>query len=828
MTINVLRPKALPILFAAAVMAAVLLTLVGAQPTWAAERSFVPAPNSPFPVGSTPTTVTNADFNSDGKVDLAAQNAGSNSVSVLLSNGDGTFKPKTDFAVGLVPSAVTSADFNSDNIADLAISNQNSNNVSVLLGQDLNGDSKGDGTFQTKQDFPAGYRPTSVISADFNADHKADLAVSNDGTNNVSVLLGNGNGTFQSAQNFDIAPPCISDPCLVLPVAAPNQVISADFNGDNKADLATANVGRIDPFFGTFNNPGGVSVLLGKGDGTFQTPKEVMRVTSDSIYSITAANLDAGSSVDLAATKFNSNVASVLKGNGDGTFQSPQSFGVGLSPSAVTSADLDGDTKADDLAISNFGSGNVSVLFNNDSGGFQAARNFPAGNGPAFVVGANFNVDSYADLATANQNSNNVSVLLSTEPSPPAPETTITSGPSGTVNSNSATFQFSSSEAGSTFQCALDDASSYSPCTSPQTYNNLSEGNHTFYVKATGAAGNTTDLTPATRTWTVDTIAPTVSGVSPAVQNQNATVNTNVEATFSEAMNSSTLTSSTFTLKEQASSTSVAATVGYNTATKMATLDPSSNLAPNTTYTATIKSGSSGVKDLAGNALQQDYSWTFTTTTASPPETTITSGPSGTVNSTSATFEFSSSVSNSSFKCKVSGGVFGDGIWSTCQVPWNIGPLPDGFYTFEVYAIDPAGTPDPTPASQSWTVDTTAPAPPTVVRYTPALTTGVSRKTRPTATFSTDMDPSTLTASAIKLQVYNKTKKKWISVAHTVSYDATSTRAKITPDAILAASKKYRVTITTTVKSSTGIALDQDATTSGNQPKKWTFTTKSG
>jgi hypothetical protein len=157
-------------------------------------------------VGSTPTTITNADFNGDGKVDLAAQNSGSNNVSVLLGNNDGTFQNKQDFPVGAVPTAVTSASFNDDNgdgkvdsadFVDLAVTNQDSNNVSVLLG-------KGDGTFQDKQDFPVGSKPSSVISADFDGNGNEDIAVSNSGSNSVSVMLGNGDGTLGAAQSYNV------------------------------------------------------------------------------------------------------------------------------------------------------------------------------------------------------------------------------------------------------------------------------------------------------------------------------------------------------------------------------------------------------------------------------------------------------------------------------------------------------------------------------------------------------------------------------------------------------------------------------------------------
>jgi hypothetical protein len=142
-------------------------------------------------------------------------------------------------------------------------------------------------------------------------------------------------------------------------------------------------------------------------------------------------------------------------------------------------------------------------------------------------------------------------------------------------------------------------------------------GTYTFEVYAVDGWGRP-DPSPASYTWTLDLTAPTVSSVSPADQTQNVDPNTNVEATFFEDMDAATLTDpnnlTSFTLTNQGSSTPVAATVSYDSATKKATLDPSSNLASNTTYTATIKGGSTGVKDLAGNAIgQEDYTWTFTT-----------------------------------------------------------------------------------------------------------------------------------------------------------------------------------------------------------------------
>ena len=189
-------------------------------------------------VGSSPYSVATGDFNGDGKPDLVTANAGSNSVSVLLGNGDGTFQSAVNYAVGSSPYSVAVGDFNGDSKPDLVTANAGSNNVSVLLGN-------GDGTFQSAVNYAVGSSPYSVAVGDFNGDSKPDLVTANYGSNNVSVLLGNGNGTFGSAVNYAVG-------------TNPQSVALGDVNGDSERDLVTANYGS--------NN---VSVLLGNGNGTF-------------------------------------------------------------------------------------------------------------------------------------------------------------------------------------------------------------------------------------------------------------------------------------------------------------------------------------------------------------------------------------------------------------------------------------------------------------------------------------------------------------------------------------------------------------------------------
>src|SRR5438309_1429738 len=239
-----------------------------------------------------------------------------------------SFAARRAFEAGDIPQSVAVGDFNGDGKPDLAVANGSSpgGSVSLLLG-------RGDGTFQTAVSYAAGAAPHSVAVGDFNGDGRVDLAVANAGGGNVSVLLGRGDGTFQPAANYDVG-------------ASPYSVAVGDFNGDGMADLAVANTGA-----------GTISVLLGRGDGTFRTA--VNYGVGASPRSVAVGDFNGDGKVDLAVANAGGGNVSVLLGNGDGTLDLVV-CSQGIWP--------------------NYTNGAVWVLLGKGDGAFHAAVNYGVGD----------------------------------------------------------------------------------------------------------------------------------------------------------------------------------------------------------------------------------------------------------------------------------------------------------------------------------------------------------------------------------------------------------------------------------------------------------------
>jgi hypothetical protein len=315
------------------------------------------------------------------------------------------FAPQVPFATSTGPRFVSIGDFNGDGLPDLAVSNDGSNTVSILLNTTATGATTP--TFATQVTFATGNGPVSVSTGDFNGDGKPDLAVANRDSNTVSILL---NTTTAGATTPTFAPQA------TFPTgAAPWSVSIGDFNGDGKPDLALANL------LGD-----SASILLNTTPTGAATPTfspQVEFPTGNGPISVSIGDFNGDGKPDLATANQTSNNASILlnttaTGAATPTFATNVDFPTGNRPVSVSIGDINGDGKPD-LATANFNSNTASILLNTTATGaatptFAPQATFPTGTGPNSVSIGDINGDGKPDLAVANYFSNTTSILLNT------------------------------------------------------------------------------------------------------------------------------------------------------------------------------------------------------------------------------------------------------------------------------------------------------------------------------------------------------------------------------------------------------------------------------
>jgi len=336
--------------------------------------------------GNEPAGVILDDFNRDGRIDLAVANYGDNTVSIFMGASGEKFAPKVNYATGAEPTGLVAADLRGTGKLDIVTVNIGSGgvdapgSVSVLLGN-------GNGTFQKHVDYPVGNYPTGVVADDFNGDGKLDLAVSNAYSNTVSILFGNGDGTFQSQVAITVG-------------NQPMSIAVGDFNGDGKLDLVTSCV-----------ESGVLSVLLSKGDGGFTRLDSSFGAPGPGDVVIAVGDFNRDGKLDVAISE----PLSLLMGNGDGTFQAPvaiPSSGVNRITTLVA-RDFNQDGKLDLAADSLSG---LAVLLGKGDGRFQAPILSPVvgpnTTPPGSIAFADVNGDGRLDVAATLGDLGAVSLLL--------------------------------------------------------------------------------------------------------------------------------------------------------------------------------------------------------------------------------------------------------------------------------------------------------------------------------------------------------------------------------------------------------------------------------
>ena len=325
------------------------------------------------------------DLNGDGIPDLVTSLYNTDSISVQLSNGNGTFQPATvtHISTGFGPAEAHLVSLRGNGTLDIIVGSFNLNQIAVLLGN-------GNGTFQPPVFYTVGTASnwtSSLTTGDFNHDNNLDVAVANTGDGTVSILLGNGTGALAvSGSPIDVG----NDPQAIR---------AGDFTGSGYSDLAVANydLGTVTTLLN--NQSGGfTSTTLSVGSGAKSGP-------------VALAITGTGTSLRLAVANYKDNTVSVMSSNGNGTFGAQTIVAVGKGPDDVNFADFNGDG-IPDLSVVNYSGSSVNLLLGKSGGGYTVQGPFSVGTGPYNAAVADIDQDGTPDVVVSNCFSNNTGVLL--------------------------------------------------------------------------------------------------------------------------------------------------------------------------------------------------------------------------------------------------------------------------------------------------------------------------------------------------------------------------------------------------------------------------------
>lgn len=340
------------------------------------------SPQSPFavapslPLVNSPTSVASGHLTASGNLDLVTADYASGTISVFLGIGKGSFASPVSYAAGAHPTSLLIADFDGDGITDVLLANESEGVVSLFPGHS-------DGTLGERRKYSVGFPPGCIVSGAFSSTHGSDIAVAGRSTKTLAILRNDGSGNFTESQ------------VLALP-QTPAGLVVADFNHDGHPDIAVVNAN------------GTVTLLLGEGNSQFSVPREIA-LKSPELSSIATGDFDRDGIPDLAVTSSTQHRVSILVGKGDGTFSPGPDIPVGASPMALYVADIDQDG-IPDLLVVNKGSNTFSVLDGVGDGSFKEASHYVVGNAPVAASIGRFYGGTAVDLVTVNSLSRSLSI----------------------------------------------------------------------------------------------------------------------------------------------------------------------------------------------------------------------------------------------------------------------------------------------------------------------------------------------------------------------------------------------------------------------------------
>ncbi len=360
--------------------------------------------------GPSPVAIVVADFNMDGKLDIATADSSTQKVNLFLGDGVGGFAAGTTLSLTAPPTEILSGDFNGDGRPDIAVAGTSTNGsgattVTVFLNSAVAG-SFASGQVSTVQSGLGAGEPIAIAAGDFNGDSHLDIAATNFSSGNVSVLLGTGIGTFQVPVTYGTA---------TNPVA----ITTGDYNGDGKLDLAVVGSRSATPI---------VNLLTGSAAGIFTGGADITLNSAGA--SITTADLNGDNVPDLVVGT-SGNSAMVLGNNGQAQFTSAGSVSLPASASDVAVADFNFDGTVD-IAAANGGvptsASSITIGTGGGGGAFTTIADFATGAPPAQIAVGDFNGDSKPDIATANPSTGTFSILLNSTVGTVTQPTTTTLG----------------------------------------------------------------------------------------------------------------------------------------------------------------------------------------------------------------------------------------------------------------------------------------------------------------------------------------------------------------------------------------------------------------
>ncbi|CAF1558042.1 unnamed protein product [Rotaria magnacalcarata] len=392
---------------------------------------------------SSPHSIVACDFNNDSLPDIAVANSLTDNVGIFLGHGNGNFSAKVTFSTGYnsLPESITVSDFNNDSFLDIAVANNLGNNIGIFLGY-------GNGTFAPQIVYSTGNGsiPAMLIVSDLNNDNRVDIAVANNGANNVGVFFGYGDGSFTDQILFSTGSG-----------SQPDAIAVGDFNNDNRLDILVANNldGNImvllrdssQPFLslttystGNHSHPqsmaiadinkdycpdiivansgnDNIGILLGSDNGTFMTQAAYTTGNGSQPCSVAVGDFNNDSLLDIAIANAGTNNVGILFGFGNGTFSTVMVYSIdnSLTPSSIVVADFNKDNYLD-VSVVNSGSQNVFILFGNGNGTFRNSQSYSLGYGSlaySMTIG-DLNKDSWIDIVVANYAANSVDILFQT------------------------------------------------------------------------------------------------------------------------------------------------------------------------------------------------------------------------------------------------------------------------------------------------------------------------------------------------------------------------------------------------------------------------------